>query len=91
MSADKDIRQHNRERLPTVLAFADELRRHFGDDQVQLAYARESGFEAGREPLRRRVGTTLEGTAEVYEARGTRHIGPRAQPTGEHTGGNGHV
>ena len=53
---DKDVkpvkldgasREEVRRSFPTVVAFADECRKVFGDD-VKLVYARENGYEMGK-------------------------------------------
>lgn len=41
------MRKRNRERMPEVTRFVDEVRRLFGDD-VKVLYAREGDYEVGK-------------------------------------------
>lgn|GEM_PF-4678934 len=71
-------RDHNRRCMPAMTAFLDHLREELGDG-VQLIYAHEGVYEAGRDPRIERIGTTAGGHATVQVTHGTRRIGPRAQ------------
>jgi len=49
----------NRELMPTIAAFVDEMQAEFGD--ARLIYAEENGYEVGTEIQTEERGATREG------------------------------